>query len=176
MQGQSSTIPLRGPSGVDAGVAVIDAQDFARLGSLPWRLDRDGYVMRKAWVKGPARGVRGKVVRVYLHREVMGLPNRATDSRIVDHINFDRLDNTRANLRIVTVAESVHNRRSQYGSSSRYTGVTLHRSGQWQAQVRFDGKDHYLGLFTNEHEAGRVAAAFRAKHMPASPEAREVRS
>jgi len=48
------------------------------------------------------------------------------------------------------------------GGASRHRGVALHPEGRWVAQVQTKGKNHYLGLFDDEDEAGRVAAAARA--------------
>jgi hypothetical protein len=52
--------------------------------------------------------------------------------------------------------------------ASKYRGVSWNkRSNKWQAEIRFDGKKHYLGRFEDEQEAARAyssaAAAEEAK-------------
>lgn len=78
-----------------------------------------------------------------------------------------------AHLRAVTPTENMANRSSagNRGSTSRYRGVHFDsRLSKWVASVVVNYKRHHLGTFADEDEAGAVAAAFRAEHMPGSPE------
>jgi len=98
----------------------------------------------------------------------------AAKLRHVDHINGDKLDNRRANLRIATAFENAQNRHVARGASS-HRGVVWHKgAGKWMAQAHLAGVQHYLGLFDREEDAAKAAAAFRAEHMPFSPDAAEV--
>lgn len=131
--------------------AVVDEED-ADLVELRWSLSRNGYARHSRWVDGRARDY-------LMHRLVLGLEHG--DGTIVDHRNGDRLDNRRANLRIVTAAGNARNRRSRTGSSSRFVGVTWHaRAGRWQAQVKRDGRTRYLGLHPTEEDAAQAVAAY----------------
>jgi hypothetical protein len=104
-----------------------------------------------------------------MHRFVLGL--RKGDPRKVDHKNRNRLDNRRENLRVVTSAENAQNLERNYGRS-RHRGVAWHKvTKKWRAVVRLDGRQHHLGYFDDEDEAGAVASAFRAQHMPFSSDA-----
>lgn len=99
-----------------------------------------------------------------LHRELLGLSE--SDTREVDHINRDRLDNRRCNLRVVTHAQNGQNVPAQ-GGTSPHRGVSFCRqTGRWRAHVMIDGKQNQLGRFDTEQEAAIAAAAFRRKHMP----------
>lgn len=147
--------------------AILDAD--LEPGDWAWRLEKSNkggaYVCRNV---GEAHGRR----RIYLHRWVLGL--HPTDSRRVDHINGDPLDNRRANLRIVTTAQNAQNQGSR-GGSSKYRGVTWDRTkSRWRAQGMLNGKCFFLGRYHSEDEAGAVAAEWRAKHMPYSEEARRA--
>jgi hypothetical protein len=105
-----------------------------------------------------------------MHREVLGLA--ADDSRVVDHVNRDRLDNRRSNLRLLSAAENAQNQGPARGSTSRFRGVHWCASRRkWVARVKIDGRHRNLGRFDDELEAARVAAAYRAEHMPFSAEA-----
>ncbi|UCC96311.1 MAG: HNH endonuclease [Phycisphaerales bacterium] len=68
-----------------------------------------------------------------LHRWLMS-PPKGLD---VDHINQDRRDNRRANLRVVSRSQNALNRRKKLsGVSSRFRGVSWDRSNRkWHAQV-----------------------------------------
>lgn len=144
-----------------AGYALVDPCD-ADLARYRWRLDREGY----------ARGRTGGTSRSYMHRLILGLTADDGRGKQGDHINGQRLDNRRANLRIVSPSENSHNRRPIRGSSSQYLGVTWHAQCQkWQAIVMVEGKNHYLGLFESESDAGAAAEAFRIGHVPVLAEA-----
>lgn len=68
----------------------------------------------------------------------------------LDHINGNKADNRLSNLRIATVAQNAWNARS-HGRFKK--GVTMHRSGKFQARISVDGRERYLGLFDTEDEA-----------------------
>jgi hypothetical protein len=83
-----------------------------------------------------------------------------------------RLDNRRANLRLCTPQGNSENRGPTRSSRSGVRGVSWHAGvGKWQATVWLRGRSYYLGIFDSVEEAGAVAAAFRAEHMPFSEEA-----
>lgn len=167
---QAKRIPLRGRGGV-RGWTLVDADDFDTLSQFPWHLTRTGYARRERRV---AERVDGGPLTVQMHQQIMGLFGQGR-ARYVDHINGDKLDNRRANLRIVTPAQSQQNRGGNPGTS-RYRGVSWKTSRQqWRAAVWLDGKQHNLGYFDLEEDAGAAASAFRAAHMPFSPDARGER-
>jgi hypothetical protein len=102
----------------------------------------------------------------YLHRELMGLTHGNTLT--VDHLNLDKLDNRRANLRVIPQSGQPQNRpQVNNGWTSRYRGVSWHAlTGQWRARVGIGGKEHHLGTFSSEEEAAEVARAARLRLMP----------
>ena len=81
-----------------------------------------------------------------MHRLVLGLER--TDSRQVDHINHEGLDNRRSNLRIVTSVENKHNVRP-FGNTE-YVGV--HYVRDKQRFIATMGRKH-LGYFDTAEEA-----------------------
>lgn len=96
-----------------------------------------------------------------VHRIVMGCVRG--DGRIVDHIDGDRLNNTRSNLRLVTAAENTQNRHQRRP----HRGAYIQRSGRWQACVQANGKKVSLGTYDTPEEAAAVAAAYRREHFSA---------
>ncbi len=69
----------------------------------------------------------------------------------VDHINRDRLDNRRVNLRLATKSQNCQNR----GPKGRYKGVTWRKDkSKWQVQsVDLEGKKVHLGYYACDKEA-----------------------
>lgn len=155
----SLVIPLRRRDGSISACSIVDAS-ATRIADVRWRLNPNGYAARK----GPRN------TSIYLHREVLGL--RKGDGLEVDHINGDRLDNRRANLRVATAAQNQQNVPSYEGTSS-YRGVHWDsRVRAWRASATLAGRKYELGCFASELAAAETASAFRAEHMPFSNESR----
>lgn len=76
----------------------------------------------------------------------------------IDHINQIKDDNRWKNLREVDPHENCWNRPKYANNKSGYTGVVWNKVvNKWQVLCRSLGKQVYLGLYENVHEAGRVA-------------------
>jgi len=91
---------------------------------------------------------------ILVHRLILGLSNG--DKKRADHINRNRLDNRRENLRLCDARGNAANR-AGYPGSSKFKGVTFRRScGKWEAAIRTRGKTRYLGVFIAEEDAARV--------------------
>lgn len=128
---------------------LVDVADYDDLVKFNWHFDGSGYA---ATCTGLARD------HVRLHRALLG-----NEPKMVDHINGDKLDNRRCNLRPVTATQSVWNTRKRRHTRSKYRGVDYHRHNKkWRARLRSNGIMHYLGYFDTEEAAARaydVAAA-----------------
>ena len=156
-------IPLRNQKGETVAHALVDESDFEQLNRHRWFLGRSGYAARSDYSTGRCR-------QVLMHRVILDLHHG--DPRQGDHINRDRVDNRRLNLRVLTSAEQAQNRGARRGSASAFRGVMRGwRDGLWIAQVTLDGVRHHLGTFPNETDAARAAAAARAELLPYSQEA-----
>ena len=159
-------IPLHNRAGDIVAYTVVDAEDAA-LADRRWFRSDDGYAVRN---RSTAEG-RGLL---RMHRAILGLSLR--DGLQADHINGDRLDNRRANLRVVTQAENAQNRSSRRGARSRFRGVTWDsRAGKWHARVKISGHRYDLGRFALESDAAAAARAFRLERLPLTNEDREHR-
>jgi hypothetical protein len=122
--------------------AYVDAADYEWLSQWRWRVYSGGYAGRLE---------KGKLI--YMHRQIMKPPKR----KFVDHINGNRYDNTRANLRNITPGQNMYNTGKQPGTTSIYKGVSYDRqSGQWVAQIQFRKESLHLGRFDTEIEAARA--------------------
>lgn len=80
----------------------------------------------------------------------------------VDHINRDKLDNRKGNLRYASRSQNNANAKVRIDSISGIKGVCWYRrGGQWRAYTREAGKQIHLGYFDdiNDAVAARVARA-----------------
>ena len=75
----------------------------------------------------------------------------------IDHINGIKDDNRIINLRECTTQQNGMNRGPQKNNSSGYKGVGWSKkSSKWRAQIRFNNKSIYLGLFDDKKEAAKI--------------------
>lgn len=130
-------IPLRGKYS-NGHVAIVDDGDYALVSQFRWCLSVSGYA-------NGLPGISFVTGQSLMHRLIMQPP----DHLVIDHINHDRLDNRRSNLRIATYTENSQNSlKPQYkiGTSSKYKGVTWNKvTGAWSAQIVVDSKHLALG-------------------------------
>lgn len=132
------TIPLRNGS-----YAIVDDGDYAFLMQWKWRMTTLGYAVRTI----PKTS---KVI--WMHRVV----NKTPDGFETDHINENRLDNRRSNLRTATHAQNTYNRLDKRNTSG-HKGITWHKKGsKWLVQIRHKGQQHYLGLYSDFDEASKA--------------------
>lgn len=86
------------------------------------------------------------------------------EGKEVDHINRNKLDNRRENLRLVTRQENCWNKSKQKNNKSGYTGVCFDKKASsknpWKAYAKHDGKNYNLGFYSTEEEAARVRDKF----------------
>lgn len=129
-------------------IALVDADEFDRVSQYEWRRSSLGYAQRYL----------GNQRYQYLHRFILGEPSTEQQRRVIDHVNGDRLDNRKANLRIVDKATNSFNAGTSKRNTSGVRGVS--RSGRlWRARIRRNGVNVELGAFADRN---RAIAARRA--------------
>jgi hypothetical protein len=128
-------------------VAIIDSADAERVLRYKWRFTPSGYAIRGG---RKAEGL-SKRDTVYMHRWLLNVP----DGFETDHVNRDKLDNRRGNLRVCTHAENNRNGAVRAcANSSGFKGVSWHkRSLRWRAYIRVDYRQIHLGHFVTAEEA-----------------------
>lgn len=132
-------------------VTICDAKDFGLVSKHRWRMNGSGYAI------------------TYINRNPVGmhrLISNCPDGMEVDHINRERLDNRRSNLRICTKTQNAINQGLRSSNSSGYTGVRKHGTG-WQAFITADHKQILLGTFRDIEDAYKARLDAEKKyHAP----------
>lgn len=138
-------------------VAIVDACDYERLTAMGSWLYHNGYAKRNE------RLANGQRRTVFLHRLIMEAPEGSQ----VDHINWNRLDNRRSNLRLASPAQNQRNRSgAQSNSRLGIRGVSWNRRQQrWRAFIGLGGSPEYLGSFRDPHTAREAYARAAIKHF-----------
>ena len=113
---------------------MFDIGDLEIVSARNWHIDSGGY---------PSTYNEGGSVR--LHRLLLtDIPK----GLVVDHIDRNKLDNRRKNLRIVTQKENCQNMSSKPSNKSGVPGVFFDKRAQrWRAQISKNGKTTHVGIF-----------------------------
>lgn len=147
-------IPLHGKAG-EGLHALVDAGDFESLSRHRWYLAKVGYAVANI------RDDSGKRRVVYMHHLVID----ANDGRERDHINGDKLDNRKSNLRVATRSQNNANSGPRKHNLSGVKGLRwLPAQGKWQARLTVGGTSRHLGNFDSLNEA---AEAYRSAAVEA---------
>ena len=137
----------------DGLFTIVDVNIYYALGCYKWSAcGRDDDSLYAARILRKTEF--GRIKYMYLHREIMNPPK----GLLVDHENGDSLDNRRANLRLATHSQNIHNRRKiRTKTASIYIGIYFDRRlGKWTAKIRHQKKRIYLGCFNSEIDAARA--------------------
>lgn len=79
------------------------------------------------------------------------------DGSIVDHINLNKLDNRKINLRFSSASFNVRNRAKKENCSSKYIGVYWRKEKhKWGAYININGVRKSLGAYENEEDAAEA--------------------
>jgi len=123
--------------------AIVEDEDFEYLSQFNWCFN-NGYAVRNVTVSGKQKSQR-------MHRLITNCP----DNMDVDHINHDKLDNRKTNLRVCSASENNQNQQVRtVAKTSIYKGVYFDKQhGKWKAHIKLNYKYKFWGYFTNEIDA-----------------------
>jgi HNH endonuclease/AP2 domain len=142
---------------------LVDDEDFDRVVKYKWRERshrRTSYAYALVDIRDDVNEFYG-TLHMQLHCYIM----RSPKGSIVDHIDGNGLNNQRTNLRFVTHAQNMANRRLFAGRRFKGTVPPRGRSKKWEAQIRVDGKRVGLGRHHTEEEAARAYDAAAREHF-----------
>lgn len=133
-------------------IAIIDDEDYDKIKDRSWQFS-NGYAVSGS--NSPSRHLR-------MHRVVLGLTRY--DKIQIDHINGNRLDNRKSNLRICNCSQNQANKEKISSNTSGYKGVTFHKAkNKWMASAKYMGKSYFAGYFSNPIDAAKAYDALVKK-------------
>lgn len=120
--------------------ALCDTEDVEWLKDFTWHETEYGYARAE---------IGGKLF--FMHDVILNItPDHKTG--VCDHINRNRLDNRKCNLRVVPQSENTKNKSIYSNNKSGITGVS--KSGnKWIATIGIDGRSKHIGTFDTIDEA-----------------------
>lgn len=128
---------------------LVDDEDFERFSQMSWHITRKGYAGTNIRV---GKEFRGKL----MHRLIIG---EVPAGMVIDHINGDKLDNRRSNLRLLTNSENCSAQRKPHcRNTSGVRGVSFVR-GRYHVQYR----TKHIGCFKTVEDASNAWRSYVAQ-------------
>lgn len=136
-------------------------------GKLFWKIKRSQNTKigdEAGWITSDGyRKVRFDQKEIRTHRIIFFIEHGFVPD-VIDHINGNRLDNTITNLRACSKSQNGMNRGRQKNCSSGISGVCWNKAAnKWQAYIKVNGRQIYLGVFLNKQEAAEAVSKARTE-------------
>lgn len=93
---------------------IFDSDDYDVIANYYWHTNGKDYGMAKL----------SNEKNIYMHRLVMNCYDSSVE---IDHINHNRFDNRKVNLRKLTPSENQHNKQVNKNNTSGITGISYHK-------------------------------------------------
>jgi len=139
-------IVLRNVKQEEVARCIVDIGDIDKLTKYKWSLKDNGYVRT---------AIKSKTM--YIHRLLLDLK----EGEEVDHINLNKLDNRKQNLRICSHAQNCWNRKNKKSGIVIKEGLKK----KYSTRITVNGKTKHLGYFYSEHEALAVREKAERKYF-----------
>ncbi|UWF83747.1 MAG: zinc-binding loop region of homing endonuclease [Bacteriophage sp.] len=133
INGEITTINLYDKNYEVIAKVIIDTEDLSKVKNIKWKLSSSGYAMNTPKYKGSNK---------HMTHVIMEIEEKDV---FIDHINHNKLDNRKSNLRIVT--------KSQNQMNVNYKGVSLTKDNKYYAHIKINQKMLNLGTYIYEEEA-----------------------
>lgn len=119
-------------------VAIVDDEDFEWLSQWRWYF-KGGYACRS-----------DKRLTIRMHRLILA----TQEGDFCDHVDGDRLNNQKSNLRLCTFAENMFNKGAYRTNTSGFKGVVWEKESQkWAARIALNKKRITIGRFHTKEQA-----------------------
>lgn len=125
----------------------FDEDETEKIKMFNWNIGSHGYAVAYNWLKG-----KKEPERVLMHKLIMGNAGKLT----IDHINGNRLDNRKSNLRFITQSMNSFNTVVNIEEGN---GVRKHKDGKYTAYIHINKKHHHLGYFCCYEDAVKCRLA-----------------
>lgn len=143
--------------------ALVDDEDFERLSKYKWYYDKfNGGAARSVHIPGSLNRTKG----IKMAHEVL------QTKELHDHIDRNKLNNQKSNLRPCSCAQNQYNRgKIKSKATSKYKGVHFDCARKkWMARIHFinilgPSRSKYLGRFAIEEDAARAYDEAAKQHF-----------
>jgi HNH endonuclease len=136
-------IPLHNKKGEITAYTVVSHQDYENLNKYCWNRGIE-------YVRGSIKG-HSYELHIYVFTELIG--GKIGSDEVLDHINHNKLDNRRSNLRAIPASED-RNKAKRQGCSSNYHGVCWNKGHKvWQAHIKIKDKNLLSRYEKEDHAA-----------------------
>lgn len=127
---------------------LVDLDDISKVSFHSWCLNTGGYAVAT---------INKKIT--LMHRLIFNTTMN------IDHINNNKLDNRKTNLRSCTKGQNNYNRRkTQKTVTSKYIGVSYcPTKNKWRTQITHEYKNIFIGYFDSELEGAKAYNEFALK-------------
>lgn len=146
VEGDICKIVIRNIWGEIKCYTIIDVDDYEKCKDIKWGTG--------------GKYIRSAITGVYLHNHILGIKS---DRKYIqtDHINRDRMDNRKSNLRVCSSSENSHNVALDKKNKTGFKGVYKYNDeykgkkyrDRWAATISFNGIRRWVGLFDTPEEA-----------------------
>lgn len=124
----------------------FDLDDYALIKDYSWHFTSRGYLEASS-------NINGVKCNIMMHRLIMGVIDK---NDYIDHINHDKFDNRKSNLRIVSNSQNQMNKGIVGNNTSGHRGVSFNQKTQkWFAYICKNNKHIHLGCFDKIEDAIR---------------------
>lgn len=122
---------------------LFDSEDYEDVSQHVWSSDAsDGYAVTR---------INGKVLS--LHRFILAHYQELEELE-VDHINREKLDCRKSNLRTCERRQNNYNQGRRKNNTSGYKGVSWNtQASKWQCQIQHNKKNQHLGFYETKEQA-----------------------
>lgn len=130
----------------------FDLEDYEKIKDYTWFVGKNGYLYSK------------KDEKFYLfHRMILNIENRDV---LVDHINHNKLDNRKNELRIINKQNNARNRQITSSNASGFIGTRIRcDKKKYEAYINLDGVKVHLGSFDSFTEAVKIRIEAEIEHF-----------
>jgi hypothetical protein len=123
-------------------IALVDEDMFEYLNQWRWFCNSNGYAIRHKHIRISKNKYKNKIIRMHV------LINETPNGLVTDHINRNKLDNRKENLRSVTKSLNAINSKLNNNNRSGVNGVYFDNfTGKWRAELKKDYRKYTLGRY-----------------------------
>lgn len=141
------------------GFTIFDIEDIEKVSSSgKWGTNRKSqYVYNQSLDENKT---------VMIHHFLLGIRPHELENFVVDHINRDRRDNRKSNLRIVSLQKNAINKGMQSNNTSGYPGIHFNKTRKkWESAIKINGRKINLGRFDTFESAVEVRKLAEIKYF-----------